>query len=270
MRAPPLAAPLALLALAALAGCAGDAPQIGGLSSGVSTESIARGEAYGDPATGAAPKDQVFNPFGTNDGPAPGGREVIEQPTMADVLLAGTLPEMSWGRADAPVTIVEYASLTCPHCRKFHLEVFPELKRTYIDTGKVRFILREFPIGKTSGTATIALRCALPEKYLDLFGKYLTQQTAWVSQEVRHDAIFAVAQQVGMTRTQFDACLQNQGMIDGLKWVKERGRKLGIIGTPNFFIGNKLVKSTLGMKEIRDAVEPLLAGSAATPVPVTR
>ncbi len=170
---------------------------------------------------------------------------------------------MSWGRADAPVTIVKYASLTCPHCRKFHLEVFPELKRTYIDTGKVRFILREFPIGKTSGTATIALRCAKPEKYLDLYGKYLAQQASWVSQEVRPEPIFAVAAQVGMKRAEFDACLQNQGMIDGLKWIKDRGRKLGIIGTPNFFIQGKLIKSALGMKEVRDLVEAGLAASSA-------
>lgn len=253
----------AALASAILAACAGDGGGLQPLAGGVSTESISKGDAYGDPSTGAAAKDAAINPFQMDAGPASGGREVIEAPTMADVLLTGTLPEMSWGRADAPVTIVKYASLTCPHCRRFHLDVFPELKRVYIDTGKVRFILREFPIGRTSGTATVALRCAPPEKYLDLYGKYLSQQSSWVSQEVRPDPIYAVAQQVGMKRPEFDACLKNQGTIDGLKWVKERGRKLGIIGTPNFFVQNKLIKSTLGMKEIRELVEPLLAGKTA-------
>jgi protein-disulfide isomerase len=162
---------------------------------------------------------------------------------------------MSWGRPDAPVTIVQYASLTCPHCRNFHKITYPELKRRFIDTGKVRYILREFPIGKTSGNATIALRCAAPDKYLELYGKFMEQQPQWVSQEVRLDAIFAVARQVGMTRAQFDACLQNQGMIENLKWVKDRGRKLGIVGTPNFFIGDKLVKKELTIAEIADYVE---------------
>ena len=134
-------------------------------------------------------------------------------------------------------------------------ETFPKLKKEYIDTGKVRFIIREFPIGKTSGAATIALRCAKPDKYLELYGKFLEQQPAWVSQEVRLDPIFKVASHVGMTRQQFDACRENQAMIDGLKWVKDRGRTLGIIGTPNFFIGSTLVKKVLTIEEIRAMVE---------------
>jgi protein-disulfide isomerase len=170
--------------------------------------------------------------------------------------------DIPMGKADAPITIVEYASLTCPHCRNFHMKTYPQFKKAYIDTGKVRYILREFPIGKTSGAATIALRCAKPEKYLELFGKFMDQQPAWVSQEVRLDPIFNVAAQVGMTRQQFDACRQNQSMIDGLKWVKDRGRKLGVIGTPNFFVEGKLVKKELTMEDIRAMVDPLLAGPA--------
>ncbi len=228
-----------------------------------STGTTGSSSAYGDETTGAAKVAGIPNPFADQPASASGGREVIEKPTLADVMLTGPLPEMSWGRTDAPVTLVKYASLTCPHCRKFHIEVFPELKRTYIDTGKVRFILREFPIGRTSGTATVALRCAKPEKYLDLYAKYLTQQTSWVSQEVRLDPIFAVAAQVGMKRSEFDACLQNQGMIAGLKWVKDRGRKLGIIGTPNFFVQGKLIKSTLGWTEVRQLIEAELAAPGA-------
>jgi protein-disulfide isomerase len=247
---------------AALAACAGDPPSITGPLSGVSTDQIGSGGAFPDSAAGSRSQSAAFNPLETPDGVAPGGREVIESPTVADIMLTGTLAEMSLGRADAPVTIVQYASLTCPHCRAFHLETFPEFKRTYIDTGKVRYVLREFPIGKTSGNATIALRCAKPEKYFDLYDRFMSQQASWVSQEVRLDSIFAVAKQVGMTRGEFDACLQNQGMIDALKWVKERGRKLGIIGTPNFFVQGKLVKSTLTMKDIREMVEPLLKAPA--------
>jgi protein-disulfide isomerase len=91
----------------------------------------------------------------------------------------------------------------------------------------------------------------------------MDQQAAWVSQEVRLEPIFAVAKQVGMTQTQFDSCLKNQAMIDGLKWVKERGRTLGIIGTPMFFVQGKLVKKTLTMSEMRELIDPLLSAPQA-------
>ncbi len=204
----------------------------------------------------------TFNPLATPQTKAPGGREVIKNPTLADVLVKGKLPEFTLGRADAPVTVIKYASLTCPYCRQFHQKEFPKLKRELIDTGKVRFIIREFPIGRASGNATIALRCAKMDTYLDLYGKFLAQQANWVSQDVRLDHIYAVAQQVGMKRGEFDACLKNQGMINDLQWVKDRGRKLGVIGTPNFFIQNKLYKKQLTVAEIRQAVDQALKAPA--------
>ncbi len=249
-----------LLAVLVLSGCSSNS------SSSLSTAGVAptaaeagTSSAYGDTTGENKAGSEPFSPFGAIPDPSEGGRKIIENPSVADVMTAGPLPEMSLGRPDAPVTIVQYASLTCPHCRAFHRETFPEFKRTYIDTGKVRYILREFPIGKQSGNATIALRCAPPDKYFTLYGKFMEQQTSWVSQEVRLEPIFAVAKQVGMTQAQFDSCLKNQAMIDGLKWVKERGRTLGIIGTPNFFVQGKLVKKTLTMSDIREMVEPLLS-----------
>lgn len=253
----------AVLALLALGGCGADllAP-----SAELTKESAASsGGAY--PSIAADTREETPNPFADPTAKASGGREVIENPTMTDILAASPLPEMAWGAANAPVTLIEYASLTCPHCRRFHREIFPEVKRRYIDTGKVRFILREFPIGKQSGNATIALRCAAPDQYLSLYGKFMEQQASWVSQEVRLDPIFAVAQQAGATRQQFDACYKNQNLIDGLKWVKERGRKLGVIGTPNFFVNAKLVKKVLTLDEIAAFVDgPATAGASGANV----
>lgn len=246
---------ITLLLAGGLAGCAGDGAA---LLAGSATATSGTATQSADPL--ASIDKPAFDPFSDrteNDRPA---REVIANPTRADVLQAGPLVEFAIGRADAPVTIVKYMSLTCPYCRRFQAETYPVLEREYIATGKVRLIIREFPIGKTSGAATIALRCAPLGKYLELYAKFLAQQSAWVSQEVRPDAIFQVARQVGMTRSEFDACNQNQRMIDGLKAVKERGRQLGIIGTPNFFIDNRLVKKVVGIQEIRQMVDPLLAG----------
>jgi protein-disulfide isomerase len=253
-----------LLLPASLLGCAGDSVfPVGELTADEAPDAAGAAAAYPSADGGASRiAEGGFNPFAEQQPGPPGGREVIENPTIADIMQTGALPEMAWGRADAPVTIVQYASLTCPYCRRFHRDTFPQLKRAYIDTGKVRYILREFPIGKTSGAATIALRCADPEKYLELYGKFLEQQPSWVSQEVRLDPIYRIASQVGMTRQQFDACRENQSMIDGLKWVKERGRQLGVVGTPNFFIEGTLVKKVLTIEEIRAMVEPLIEARA--------
>jgi protein-disulfide isomerase len=243
-----------LIVLAALAGCTGEGPSL----------SDATGPGVTPSASSATPDAPAFNPFNDRPETEIGRREVIANPSIEEIMKPGGLPEMALGRKDAPVTIVQYASMTCPHCRKFQVETFPVLKREYIDTGKVRYVLRaEFPIGKQSGLATIALRCAPADKYFTLYEKLMIQQASWVSQEVRPDPIFKVAAQVGMTRAQFDSCRENRGMINALNGIKERGRTLGIIGTPNFFIQGKLVKSVIGIREIREMVDPILAGRVA-------
>jgi protein-disulfide isomerase len=249
---------LALVLLAALAGgCGGPGLTLADGSAGAGAPAVEAGVMTKD-----SPK---FNPFSDASASELGRREVIQNPTLADVLKPGDLPEMALGRADAPVTIVKYASMTCPICKRFLAETFPALKREYIDTGKVRFILRaEFPIGKQSGLATIAMRCAPPEKYFILYEKFMTQQASWVSQEVRPDPIFKVAAQVGMTRAQFDSCRENRAMIAAINGIKDRGRTLGVIGTPNFFVDGKLVKSFLSIAELRAMVDQALAARTAS------
>lgn len=244
-----IASVMAALAVA-MSACGGDAP---GLLSGPGPSLDAAGVE-----TGATPDKPAFNPFTDQQVTDTPLREVIANPTRDDVLRPGPLPEFSLGRADAPVVLIKYMSLTCPHCRRFQADVFPVLKRDYIDKGHVRLIIREFPIGKTSGNATIALRCAPMDKYLSLYEKFLNQQATWVSQEVRPDVIFKVASQVGLKREEFDACLKDQKLIAALNQIKDRGRTLGIIGTPNFFVDNKLVKKTVGVKELREILDPLL------------
>ncbi|MGE0626458.1 MAG: DsbA family protein [Hyphomicrobiaceae bacterium] len=251
----------ALAAVFSLAGCSTTGLQPVTLDGAKASNPLASG-----PSSGSSTLDTGFSPFGdvaATSGIA-GGREVMKNPKVADIMKpVSTLSEMSLGRPDAPVTMIKYASMTCPYCRRFDLEVFPEIKRRYIDTGKMRFIIREFPIGFQSGLATVALRCASPDKYFQLYHKLMAQQASWVSQEVRPEPIFKVAAQVGLTRSQFDACRKNQKLIDGLKAIKDRGRTLGVIGTPNFFINGRLIKTVLTLQDVKDIVDPILSGGGA-------
>ena len=191
-------------------------------------------------------------------GPAPDTAPTAvkrEPPSREELMRAGPLGDRELGNPSAPVTVIEYASLTCPHCRKFHAEVFPRVKRAYIDTGKVRYIVREFPIGRAAGTAALANRCAPKEKYFSLLDAFLSRQSEWVSQEVRPDAIYGVAKSSGMSRETFDKCLSNQTIIEGLTEVKERGRQFGVVGTPTFFVNGKKVQGAVTFQGIKALIE---------------
>lgn len=172
-------------------------------------------------------------------------------PSIEQLMVAGPLGDKSLGRADALVTIIEYMSLTCPHCRAFHQKTFPTLKRDYIDTGKVRYIVREFPIGRSSGNAAIVTRCGEKDRTFKLIDLFLNNQPKWVSQEVRPDAIYDVAKGSGLSRAEFDQCMKDQTLIDGLNWVKNRGRQLGVTGTPTFFINGKKIRKPLSIAELK-------------------
>jgi protein-disulfide isomerase len=177
-------------------------------------------------------------------------------PLKEQMLEPGPLGEREYGNRNALVTIIEYVSLTCPHCRNYHAKVFPKVKRAYIDTGKVRYIIREFPIGHTAGKAAIITRCVPKDKYLPLVTAFLARQPEWVSQEVRPDALYKVAKSSGISRAEFDKCLSNQAIIDGLTEVKQRGRKYGVIGTPTLFINGKKAQGEVTFEEVKALIEP--------------
>ena len=265
MRGMPLRRGIALTGLAlvaglgmALAGCGGSGLTLPSLATG----GVAQGAGA---AGGAGSSDRMEgSPFQDSNSAALAGREVIANPTLDEVMkLAGPLPEMSLGAADAPVTIIKYASMTCPYCRQFQMEAFPELKRQYIDTGKVRFILREFPIGFQSGLATIAKRCVPEPKYFQAYDRLMRQQNVWVSQDVRAEPIVKAMGDLGLTVAQLEACRQDKGLVAALDAVKQRGRLLGIVGTPNYFINGRLIKHTLTLKDMKAVIDPLLAGPPA-------
>ena len=179
---------------------------------------------------------------------------------LAELMLPGPLGDEVQGAANAPVTIVEYASMTCPHCSHFHKTVYPELKKKYIDTGKVRFIFREFPLDPLAAAASMLARCAGKDKYFPLIEAFFEAQSDWVVQKPLQP-MFAIAKQAGFTQQTFDECLANQQMLNGIEESRTRAAsKLNVNSTPTFFINGKIFRGTLTVDELDKQVAPYLKG----------
>jgi len=177
--------------------------------------------------------------------PAAYAQRKADAPVSLDELMKpDALPDLVLGKADAPVTIVEYASMTCGHCANFHNKVFPSIKEKYIDTGKVRFIMREFPLDTLAAAASMLTRCAGGDKSVPLIGVLFAKQEEWAF--VRNNAVpelFKIAKQAGFTQESFDKCLTDQALLDKITQGRERASKsFGVDATPTFFINGKRMK----------------------------
>jgi protein-disulfide isomerase len=184
-----------------------------------------------------------------------------EAPSASELAVAGPLGEEVEGSRDAPVTIIEYASMTCPHCANFDINVYPVLKRRYIDTGKVRYILREFPLDPLSAAGFMLARCTGKE-YFEMVDELFRNQTDWVVAKPI-PALLKIAKQAGLTQQQFDACLSNQKMLDSIDWVRERAaEKFGVNSTPTFFINGTIHRGDMTIDELEKRLAPALAANS--------
>src|SRR5215510_15635080 len=185
-----------------------------------------------------------------------GGGEV----PLAELMQPGPLGDQVLGAENAPVTIIEYASMTCPHCSHFHKTVYPELKKKYIDTGKVRFIFREFPLDPLAAAASMLARCAGKDKYFPLIDAFFAQQKDWVVQKPLQP-MFAIAKQAGFTQQTFDQCLANHQLEQGLVGERTRAtQKFNVNSTPTFFINGKVFRGALTPEELDKQIAPYLKG----------
>jgi len=199
----------------------------------------------------------VFGRPGTAAAQTTGEAEV----SMSELMTPGPLGDQIQGAADAPVTIIEYASMTCPHCAHFHETTYPELKRKYIDTGKVRFIFREFPLDPLAAAGSMLARCAGKEKYFPMVESLFSQQKDWVTQKPLQP-MMAIAKQAGFTQESFDKCLANQQMLDGIEASRTRAsQKFNVNSTPTFFINGKIYRGALTVEELDKQLTPYLKGT---------
>ena len=197
------------------------------------------------------------DPAQTEAKPAPAAKSVPYAMT-GELAKASPLGEQWLGSPDAPVTIVEYASMTCTHCAAFHETGYQTLKTKYIDTGKVRFTLREFPFDPVATAAFMLARCSGDGHYLALTDALFKQQKVWAFSENPQETLFAAVKQAGFTQDSFQACLKDQRIYDAVNDVRIRGEKLGVDSTPTFFINGKKVSGALSAKDLDAQIEPLL------------
>ncbi|MEM8856293.1 MAG: DsbA family protein [Pseudomonadota bacterium] len=170
---------------------------------------------------------------------------------------AEPLPDVILGDENAPVTIIEYASMTCPHCASFHNGTFKDLKTEYIDTGQVKFILREFPFDPLAAAVFMLARCS-DDRYYDVVDLFFETQRQWATQDAL-PKIRNLALQAGFTNESFEACLTDQKLLDGINAVKEHGYETyGVSATPTIFVDGERFQGPRTMRGFREVIDPKL------------
>ncbi len=170
--------------------------------------------------------------------------------------------DMVMGNPDAKVTIVEYASLTCPHCAAFHATSLPALKANYIDKGTVKLVFRDFPLDGLALRAAMLPHCAGPMRYFGLLGTLFARQQQWATTQDPLLALAAIARQAGMGEDEFKACLADKAVEKKvLDSALEAGKGLGVNATPSFFINGTKYSGGLTVEQLKSIVDPLIGAT---------
>ncbi len=175
--------------------------------------------------------------------------------SIEELMKPGPLGDMSEGSEDAKVTIVEYASMTCPHCARFHKNVYPLLKEKYIDTGKVRLIMREFPLDRLALAAIMLARCAEKSQFFPMINVLYKEQSTWKTSKDPATELFKIAKQAGFTEEKFNSCLKDKEIAKGVLDVMNKGRDtFKVSSTPTFFINGQKLNGGLSFEDFEKLV----------------
>jgi protein-disulfide isomerase len=188
------------------------------------------------------------------------GTATAQSAIAAAVAKPVSLPDIAIGSPDAPITLTEYSSMTCPHCAAFAQNVFPMLRSKYIDTGKVRFVFREFPLDIKAAAATILARCigkGDPEKYLGAVEVMFKLQDRLLAQT--KDTLLYVGRQHGMSEQDVATCEEDQAQFDKLTADQQYAvQQLKVTSTPTFFLNGVMFRGAMPFEELEERLEPLL------------
>jgi len=199
----------------------------------------------------------MFAEDGPSNGAQPSGG------TSAALLEAGPQGDTVLGQDDAPITVIEYASMTCSHCATFHTGTFPEVEENYIKTGKVRFILRDYPFDPIATAGAMLARCAGQERYFNFVSVLMDQQRKWAFVEEPLEALKGIARQGGFSEESYEACLANQDIFEHVRWVQTRASdEFGVRSTPTFFVNGEKVEGALSFNEFEAILKKHLGEAA--------
>jgi protein-disulfide isomerase len=177
---------------------------------------------------------------------------------VMELMKPGALPDKSLGKADAPVTVIEYASTTCSHCAHFANTTFEPFKKKYIDTGKVYFIMREFPFDPRAEAGFMLARCA-GDNYFPMIEVLFKQQEEWARAKNASEALLKIARLAGFSQESFNACLTDQKLLDKVRAVRDRASKeFGVDATPTFFINGDKYAGALDIDQMSAIIDSKL------------
>ncbi|HXQ09314.1 MAG TPA: DsbA family protein [Bradyrhizobium sp.] len=181
--------------------------------------------------------------------------------SASDVAKPVSLPDMALGPANATVTITEYASMTCPHCAAFTETVFPKIKSEFIDSGKIRFVFREFPLDIKAAAGSMLARCIAKDdsgKYFAVVDLLFKQQNDWVTKNTT-ETLTRIGKQAGLSQQAVEACLKDQALLDKIAAdQKFASEVLKVNSTPTFFINGEMVKGAVSFEDFDKLIKPLL------------
>jgi len=183
-----------------------------------------------------------------------------QQNALSERLLeAPSLPDKVFGKADAPVTVIEYASVTCGFCIKFHTETWPALRAKYVETGKVRFIIREFPLDQLATAGFMLARCAGEERWYPTLDLLYRTKESWAHAPNPADALLQAVRMAGFTKESFETCLQDEKLFQNIRTGLTRASKeFGVESTPTFFVNGAKHTGALTLEQFDAILQPLL------------
>lgn len=222
------------------------------------TETVATEPAAPDTTeSAAAPQSETSEPAA--DEPTRVAEAQTGEAETATDAASQNFEDIILGDPDAPVTVIEYASMTCPHCAAFHTETLPELKEQYVDTGKVKFIMRAFPLDNLAAAASLLARCVDEDNYYPFIDVLFEKQAQWAEADDPLQELRQISKVAGFTEARFNSCLRDQQALDYIQQVRDAGnQKYDIRSTPTLIINGQKLEGNQSIAALQQVIDPLL------------